>query len=104
MPARILEYAPERVVVEADSLAPALLVLSDSDYPGWRATVDGVPADILRANGLYRAVKLSGGLQRVVFDYVPRSLQVGGAISIASLVSIVGVALATWLRGRARGK
>jgi hypothetical protein len=98
VPAQIVEYEPERVVVDAESDAAALLVLSDSAGPGWRATRDGAPAEILLANGLYRAVVLSGGRQRVVFEYGPRSLQSGGLISLASLLALGGVALASWRR------
>lgn len=40
----ITAYAPERVVIQTDADAPALLILSDAAYPGWTATVDGAPA------------------------------------------------------------
>ena len=92
--AKITAYAPERVVVEAQASGPALLVLSDSQHPGWRATVDGEPARILRANGLYRAVALSGGMHTVVFEYVPGSMRLGGVLSFASLGVLAGVCLA----------
>jgi len=92
--AEITAYAPERIVVEARASGPALLVLSDSQHPGWRATVDGEPSRILRANGLYRAVSLSGGLHTVVFEYVPGSLWLGGVLSLASLGVLAGASLA----------
>ena len=60
-PARIASYQPTRVVVEADSPEPGFLVLTDTFYPGWRATVDGEPREILRANYLFRGVALDGG-------------------------------------------
>jgi hypothetical protein len=85
LPAEIVEYAPERVVIEAEAPSASLLVLSDTHYPGWRATVDGEPVEILRANGLYRAVALEQGSRRVVFEYVPDSLRLGGSVSLASI-------------------
>lgn len=100
VPARIVEYRPERVVVEAESPTPGLLVLSDSHHPGWRATRDGEPVPILRANGLYRAVRLPAGRHRVVFEYVPVSLRIGAGVSLASLGVLLGVAF--WRRGRTR--
>jgi len=102
-PARILDYRPERVAVEAETQGPALLVLSDSHDPGWRARVDGDPAEILRANGLYRAVALPGGVRRVVFEYAPASLRWGGWISVASLAAVAGVALVGLRQRRAGG-
>lgn len=91
-PARIVDYAPERVVVEALAEQSALLVLTDTFYPGWRALVDGEPARIWRANGLHRAVAVGPGRHRVVFEYRPGSFRLGAAVSLASL-AIAGAAI-----------
>jgi len=80
---------PERVIAEAHLEAPGYLVLSDTDYPGWQALVDGVSAPILRANGLVRAVYLAPGDHRVEFRFQPGPLTAGAACS--------GAALALWL-------
>ena len=98
--ADITRYEPERVVVEARGEADSLLVLTDSYYPGWRASVDGEPVRVLRANGLYRAVRLPAGRHRVVFEYAPESLRRGGAVSLASAALLLAVGL--FLRAGAR--
>jgi len=90
-PAAILDYAPERVEVEAVAERPALLVLSDTYFPGWRAFVDDVPVEVLRANGLFRAVALDPGRHRVSFRYEPASLRRGGLLSLASLALLIGL-------------
>jgi hypothetical protein len=89
-PARILEYTPNRVVVEAAVDAPAVLVLADAFYPGWVASVDGRPQPVHPADALFRAVPLPGaGTHRVEFTFAPRSVDVGAAISLVSLVLLV---------------
>ncbi len=88
---RIVEDRPERVVVEAEAAADALLVLTDSHYPGWEARVDGERAEILLANGLHRAVAIPAGRHRVVFEYRPRSFRVGVALSLLSLAAVAAV-------------
>ncbi len=99
--ARIIEYEPERVVIEVNSPGPALLVLTDTHYPGWRATLAGKEQEILRANGLFRAVRVAGGRQRVEFEYRPASLRAGAALSLASLTLLAGTGL--WhLRSRSQ--
>src|SRR5690606_8176405 len=44
--ATIEQYAPEQVTIRTRSRSAALLVLADTHYPGWVATVDGEPAPI----------------------------------------------------------
>ena len=79
-------YAPERVAIEVDAEAPGYLVLTDTWYPGWEATVDDEPSPIHRANVLFRAVAVGAGRQRVVFTFRPASLRVGAVISLAGLL------------------
>ncbi len=75
---------PERVRLRTRSEAGGYAVLSDSWYPGWRATVDGRDAPIVRANVLLRAVPISAGEHVIEFSYEPRSLHVGLLVSLAS--------------------
>jgi hypothetical protein len=94
--AKIVDYEPSRVVVEANILFAGHLVLTDTFYPGWRAELDGQPAEIERANFLFRAVAIPAGHHTITFQYAPRSFRVGAAITIATLlltVVVVGVSL-----------
>ena len=72
----------------------AWLVLADTFYPGWNAEVDGEKVPILRANGLYRAVRVEAGEQTVIFRYQPTSFRVGVAVSCVSALAVLGIALA----------
>lgn len=83
---RITSYQPERVDVLVTAASPAVLVLRDSDYPGWEARVDGVRTPILRADGLFRAVEVPEGTHTVVFQFRPRGLMLGGWIAAGTLV------------------
>jgi hypothetical protein len=70
---RLVSYAPTQVEVEADSPGGGWVVLNDVWYPWWRATVDGAPAPILKANVLFRAVAVPPGKHRVSFTFHPFS-------------------------------
>ena len=59
--ARIVSYRNTEVVVEADSPGGGWVVLNDLWHPWWFAEVDGQPAEILRANVLFRAVAVPPG-------------------------------------------
>ena len=50
--------APEHLELDVATRQPCILVLSELNYPGWRATVDGSPAPILPADLIFRAVAL----------------------------------------------
>ncbi len=96
---RIVEDLPERVVLEVSSREAAWLVLTDNIYPGWVAQREGKPLPVLRANYLFRAVKVPAGESRIVFRYRPVSLWTGAAVSLISLAA--GIA---WVLLFRRGK
>jgi uncharacterized membrane protein YfhO len=64
-------------------------VLSDSHYPGWQATLDGVPTPIHRANFALRAVRIPVGSHRVRFEYEPRSFHAGLTVSLLALGGLI---------------
>ena len=98
-PATISTYESERVVIETDAPVPAWLVLSDSYYPGWQATLDGVAVPIHRANFLVRAVRAPAGRHQVVFSYRPPLLRAGMIASALAWLLAAGLVVF----GRARG-
>jgi hypothetical protein len=100
--ANIVSYESQRVRIETQTSAPAILVLNDANYPGWRALVNGQPAPILTADYLFRGVVVPSGHARVEFVYAPTSFRVGAAISLASFVvlmlPLIGLAIPRALR------
>jgi hypothetical protein len=82
----ILQDTPNRVTIHAVLDAPGYLVLADTWYPGWQATVDGVPAEILRANYAFRTLRLEAGEHMVEMVYRPTLVLVGGVVSLVALV------------------
>lgn len=83
----------DRAVVECELSEPGYVVLLDTFDPGWRAWVDGEPAEVLRANLAFRAVRVPAGRHEVVFRYRPPGLLVGVLISLVSLLGL-GLVLA----------
>ena len=87
--ARIIEYTAGRVAVEVEAMTNGLLVLADTWYPGWEARVDGTPTPVLRANHTLRAVSVPGGRHEVVFEFRPKSVALGAALSGLGLSGIL---------------
>jgi hypothetical protein len=81
---------PNNNRIEADVQAhgQALLVLSELFYPGWRATVNGKTAPILKVDGDLRGIVVPSGPSLVRLYYAPVSFYLGLALSIASVLTL----------------
>ena len=87
----ITHFAPEKVEAKVQTTSPGLLIFTDAYYPGWRAWVDGEETEVLRANHLFKAVAVPAGEHVVRFEYRPRSLFIGAVVSIATVLTIMGL-------------
>jgi hypothetical protein len=101
---RILSYEADDVRIAASLPRPGYLLLLDTYFPGWSATVNGAPAPIHRANYNFRAVPLPAGRSTVRFSYRPESLRIGLYLCAAGILALV----AAWflprrMRGLERG-
>lgn len=74
------------VTVEVNAAYDAWLILADTDYPGWIASVDGQPAPIYRANGAFRMIQVPVGTHTVRFEYYPAWVLPGVFISLVSIL------------------
>ncbi len=102
--AEIVSAEPDRVVVRTTANRPALLVLSDNYYDGWRATVNGAEVPVYRANHAFRGVRVESGESEVVFEFHPAGLDTGFYVYIAGMAALVGYAVWLIAVGRRRGR
>lgn len=99
---QLVSYDSQRVVARVESPADGYLVLTDIWYPGWQVSVDGRPAELLRADLTFRAVFLPAGQHQVEFVYEPTSFRIGVTMTaVAALLIILALILAR--RQPARG-
>jgi len=84
--ARIVARRSDRLSIEVSASAPAVLVVTESFDPGWRAWVDGAAAPVWRANAIFRAVPVEAGDHRVEMRYRPPSVVWGAGASILGCV------------------
>jgi len=91
--ARVTRYTPDRIDVETNASRPALLVVADNFYDGWKASVGGSAAKVVRANHTFRGIVVPAGHNTVTLTYAPADLRTGLTISIvtALLLAICGV-------------
>jgi hypothetical protein len=101
--ARITTDADQELAIAAAAGAEGgYLVLEDSFDRAWRVEMDGRPATLLRANALYRGVRLPPGRHVVRFVYRPTVLYACAAISGLTALALAVLALANPRRSAGR--
>jgi hypothetical protein len=90
------EVDNNHVTVQTQSSAPAMVVFSQSWYPAWKASIDGHPARLWRANYAFAALEVPAGKHSIRLVYEDRSLITGAVLSASGLLGCFGL----WLRSR----
>lgn len=80
-----------QVMIEAQSTQGGLLVLADTYYPGWKATINGIETPIMRVNMMHRGVLVPPGKQTVTFRYQSRTVCWGIAGSLIGFLSLISL-------------
>jgi hypothetical protein len=91
--AEVTRYEPNLVDVRTKAGGPAVLVLGENHYPGWRAYLDGRSVGVLRVDYNLRGVYVPAGEHEVRFVYRPKSVYFGLLVSL-----LAAAALAVWWR------
>lgn len=100
-PVSIELVQPDRLVVETTLATPGLLVLSEVNYPGWSASVNGQPHPIVEVDGLLRGIVLANGPARIELVFQPTALLSGGGITMLGVLGW-GAALIWPIRRRVK--
>jgi len=85
-------------VVRVVPARESFLVVSDNFLDGWRATSNGRPLKIYRANYAFRAVHLGPGAHQVEFRYRPVSFTIGVIVSAVACLALCGYLVYTRTR------
>jgi hypothetical protein len=92
----VLDYTPGYIRLRAKAVRPALMVVAESWYPGWRAALDGQPVNLLRANYLSQGVIVPQGTHTIELRYSPNAFNYGAIISSLSILGFIGLLLWAW--------
>lgn len=77
-------YFSNKISIETQSLSDGYLFLTDNDYPGWQAFIDGQETRIYRANYTFRSVFLPKGDHKVELYFRPKSFKIGMILSLTT--------------------
>lgn len=88
----VVDRGTDRVKYLVETDGPQILVVSDAFDPGWRASINGKEAPILRANYAFRAVVVPEGSSTITFQYIPQGFWESVFVSVM-ILSILGIGL-----------
>jgi len=94
----IRRFEPNQILLDVEAKEPALLVLLEPWYPGWKAQVGGTTVNALPVNAWMRAFSIPGGRHDVRVYYHQNYLQIGAVISLAAWAALVTALISGWLR------
>jgi hypothetical protein len=83
---KTMRYEPNALEVATQSSRGGLLVLSETNYPGWKAWVDDQPAPIYSTDIALRGVIVPAGAHRVRMAFHPWILPASLGISLATAI------------------
>ncbi|MBI2424091.1 MAG: YfhO family protein [Candidatus Hydrogenedentes bacterium] len=83
--ASVVRHETTEVEVAASTDRPAILVLADAYYPGWKAYIDGAPAPLFPVDHVFRGLVLPPGKHTVLYRYLPWTFYSGLVLSLAGL-------------------
>ena len=93
-------HDPGHMEVAVTTPTPGTAIVREAYAAGWKATVDGGAAEVLRADGRHIAVAVPAGTHVVVLDYDPPGLHFGALVG--SLAALVTIGLLAWPHPRRR--
>jgi hypothetical protein len=84
----MVDQRPGRLTVigECASSRGSLLVLAERFHPGWRATVNGLPVEVVRTNGEFLGCPTAPLHFVAQFEFLPDSLRYGQWLTAAGLI------------------
>lgn len=86
----LVNYTPNRAGYRIRTSVPRVVVFSEIFYPhGWKATLNGRPADIFRANYVLRAMWVPAGSHEVEMQFAPRSVKYTEGIAVAAIAVLL---------------
>ena len=83
---RIIKRSNNRITFQVSSPQEGYLVVTDVYYPGWKAYIDGMESEIMRANYTFKAVAVPVGNHVVELIFDPVSFKIGALISGSTII------------------
>ncbi|MGA2541376.1 MAG: YfhO family protein [Verrucomicrobiota bacterium] len=80
------QFGSAKIVLEVETPGPAMISLSQAWYHNWKASVDGHPVPLWRANEAFQAVEVPAGRHQLTLAYQDLAFRWGAFLSVLGLI------------------
>jgi hypothetical protein len=98
--AEITSYSPNKLKIEISADHPSFLVVSEINYPGWIALIDGKEEPIFQTDYLLRGMALPAGKHTIEMMYTAPAFWKGVYVSLLTLSILTSLAAYELLKAR----
>ena len=99
-------YAPNKLTYQSNSTSDQFAVFSEIWYgpnKGWIATIDGKEVEHTRVNYVLRGLNIPSGQHEIVFEFKPKSNQIGIIISwVSTILLMFLIAFYFWNKSKSK--
>lgn len=85
-------YTPDKLVYESNATTAGFAVFSEIYYRGnldWISTIDGVVTNHYPVNYVLRGMEVPAGKHEIVFEFKPKSVEIGEKIDLAGSILLI---------------
>ncbi len=93
-PVQIAARTPQSLTLQVDLACDGMVVMSETYFPGWKATIDGNATEIREVYGALRGILAPQGRHEIRMWYRPQSFIFGAMLTFAGVLGICALGLA----------
>jgi uncharacterized membrane protein YfhO len=96
----VIKQKAGKFILKTQTASTSLLVFADYYFPGWKATIDGKPSDILRTNYMMKGIVIPPGSHDVRMWFFPLYFYVGLTITLITLFILFLLTLSSIIKSK----
>jgi len=97
--ANIISYSDQKILIKAKTQESSPLIISNVNYPGWKAYIDGKPAKLYEVNFMFQSIVVPAGIHDILLSYIPKSFIYGLYLSVLSTFVTIFIGGLLWKKG-----
>jgi Bacterial membrane protein YfhO len=86
---RLLARGNARILVEAQMACKGMVIISETFFPGWEATIDGRGVRIYEAYGVLQGVVIDAGAHKIELRYRPMVVYCGAVLTVSGVLAVL---------------